>query len=758
MPELVYNVKFKIDPNVGTGDSAITVYKEQAEQLTVELEKAQEQLRLLKGGKGSGSFKGMGEDIKNVGKSFSTANQAIFSFSDGIQDAAQFSQGFSSGMRAVGNNIGFTFELMANLDRKVEEYNETNGAAITRLDALKQAIFQTDKEGNILRNSFGLMKLSATGFVLALNTAITVVTMVSTALSNYSRKAKEAEGATSEFTSAVKQYYDLVSGSATQSRLEADVEFYRRRVDVLDEAKKLQDELNTNLKASAQTQGQYSNQLFIERKEIEQKISNNKELQDQLGIQIDDYDELTKNVSSATQKLKAFTEGTSEAETEIGRYHQTVKDQANISLDLFQTRVEGGTAAVFRSIRVISELEKTYVEEIRTGKTELLPLLKEIIDVRKKLTDSIDDQIAAQREARSEQIREQAELLALFLSAPEMEVDTEYEKTLEDRAIKSNEIRNRILWEASTLFQKGLSAELLKIENDYQKDRLEIIKNGVNVKENLDLLDLKKELQIKKAHADQLKKEQSLISAFQIRATATARDTVDGINKYYDNKQLQEKQNLLDSGIENEEVYSALSQAIEAEKQRALTKLAKDGDAARVESRKASERLILSSITGLFSSISSLNQAQEAESYASAKRQFETNKKLSYASAVVAGGAAIVEVMRDTKAELVGRLIASGIMAAAVGVQLAQIKQQQFEYGGGGGGVGGGGSSASGKSSFGFQMSNVQGSQTFRTPGFTPSNQQMQPKFVINQQLKADRKQLYILNKLGEEEYRQVKV
>ena len=59
---------------------------------------------------------------------------------------------------------------------------------------------------------------------------------------------------------------------------------------------------------------------------------------------------------------------------------------------------------------------------------------------------------------------------------------------------------------------------------------------------------------------------------------------------------------------------------------------------------------------------------------------------------------------------------------------------------------------------FGFQMNQIEGPQTFRTPAFTPTNGSMQPRIVINQELKADRKQLYILNKMGEEEYRQIKV
>ena len=66
--------------------------------------------------------KELGSVTTSNNKAFSTANQTLFSFSDGIQDAAQFIQGgqvnFAQGMRAVGNNVGFTAELFGNLTTK----------------------------------------------------------------------------------------------------------------------------------------------------------------------------------------------------------------------------------------------------------------------------------------------------------------------------------------------------------------------------------------------------------------------------------------------------------------------------------------------------------------------------------------------------------------------------------------------------------------------------------------------------------------
>ena len=54
--------------------------------------------------------KKLGKGVTSNNKAFSTANQTLFSFSDGVQDAAQFIQGgeinFAQGMRALVTTLG----------------------------------------------------------------------------------------------------------------------------------------------------------------------------------------------------------------------------------------------------------------------------------------------------------------------------------------------------------------------------------------------------------------------------------------------------------------------------------------------------------------------------------------------------------------------------------------------------------------------------------------------------------------------------
>ena len=109
----------------------------------------------------------MGGQLGTTNKTFAAGNQAVFSFSDLIQDSTQFSYGFASGMRAIGNNIGFTAELLAVVSAQA-----------------KQA-------GVSLRTSLLSSLRGVNGVVLGLNLAVTLFTMGLQSIQKRSRDAKE---------------------------------------------------------------------------------------------------------------------------------------------------------------------------------------------------------------------------------------------------------------------------------------------------------------------------------------------------------------------------------------------------------------------------------------------------------------------------------------------------------------------------------------------------------------------------------------
>jgi hypothetical protein len=150
----------------------------------------------------SAGLKELQVDARNLNKSTAAANQTLFSFSDGLQDAAQFSQGFSQGMRAIGNNVAFTAELFSNLKVRVDQHNDAvkrgkivNGQYTSVQDELKTAL---DGAG---------------GMLIKLNVAVVAATFAFTALDKKLKKTTDAAKAQAEAIADVaKSFSDLDTG------------------------------------------------------------------------------------------------------------------------------------------------------------------------------------------------------------------------------------------------------------------------------------------------------------------------------------------------------------------------------------------------------------------------------------------------------------------------------------------------------------------------------------------------------------------
>ena len=193
---------------------------------------------------------------------------------------------------------------------------------------------------------------------------------------------------------------------------------------------------------------------------------------------------------------------------------------------------------------------------------------------------------------------------------------------------------------------------------------------------------------------------------------------------------------------DNKKVYSEFNSIREAF-------LGKNDDDQQESDNKRMEsmRAIFMASAQFTSALTQLGASQTKQNEKQARKQFETNKKLAYASAIINGAAAVVDVYRSQKGGPVAKAIAASLIGAAVGIQIAKIRQQQFSYSGsegGDAGVGGGG--------FGFQMNEIQGPQTFRTPGYMPSQPATTVAPNVDVQIMANRRDLYAMVRMGEEE------
>jgi len=178
MPELIYDIKFKIH----SPESNVNPKK-----LTKEIQELQ------------GEFDNLGDSNKNLSKGLATSNQALFSFSDLVQDSAQFSQGFSQGMRAIGNNVGFTAELIGNLNRRVTDHN----------DALSEAEIAQGKSKSTI-GELGRSFKGTGGIILGLNVAVLATQFAFEALDKKLKKLTDTGRAQADaFSELAKSFADF---------------------------------------------------------------------------------------------------------------------------------------------------------------------------------------------------------------------------------------------------------------------------------------------------------------------------------------------------------------------------------------------------------------------------------------------------------------------------------------------------------------------------------------------------------------------
>jgi chromosome segregation ATPase len=240
MPDLIYNVKLNLDKG-----SLGKIVEPSAEREVKDLEQQVRQLEeaLERAGNESGNFnkkfKGTTKQAGANNKAFSSTNQLLFSFSDGVQDAAQFSQGLAQGMRAIGNNIGFTAELFANLTTRVSQYNKN-------LSKIEVAQGKQKTVLGELKNSF----FSAGGALLVLNAALTAGQFL------FNRLEKD----TKKSVTAIRDFVDEASSLRDIGGFDfLGIKQIERQIDLIDEFVKdfgdFEKALEVSGKASLKFQG-----------------------------------------------------------------------------------------------------------------------------------------------------------------------------------------------------------------------------------------------------------------------------------------------------------------------------------------------------------------------------------------------------------------------------------------------------------------------------------------------------------------------
>ena len=391
-------------------------------------------------------------------KTMSGANQTLFGFSDLIQDSSQFMVGgsfnFATGMRAIGNNIGFTAELFGNLNQNVQRYNQgvadgtiKNGQQVTTFEALKKSL------------------LGPGGVILAINFAVTVITVLTNVMGKNKKATDEAKDSLSDFASEAElafSAFDEVSKTLDVQAesllpkltdvIEENINQLDLEIKALNEARNARAEINDEIDrtfrvSKVQKLGEQGKLIDDEIKRLEGSIALRKE---ESGI--------LQSVSQET--IDAISKRISEFKKE----EEIRKAILSLFADEIQAAEDAKKAALF-------EKESSTVD-IESAKREL-DIINETDEIKK-----------IQLEADLDRFQVRQDLAARKKEIEELELDEFQKKALIEQAIELEKLELDKInsQERIDIAQKEADAKLeieernAQLLNELEKEKLDIRK------------------------------------------------------------------------------------------------------------------------------------------------------------------------------------------------------------------------------------------------------------------------------------------
>jgi len=364
-----------------------------------------------------------GDAVGQMNTQFSAGNQAIFSFSDMIQDSAQFQFGFAQGMRAIGNNIGYTAELMAVMTKNAREQGMTFGQA---------------------------MKSSLTGinaFIVGLNIAVTAVTWFGKNVGKSSKEATDAINAFVEASAALKDTgdFDFLDVRKTQAQIKELEDFKKKvadndaQIESMKEYIKVVDRFGTTtfkqtsaskkaIKEFEKTLGVFGKttvkELQKEIDELNQVLKDNEQLakENQLAMYMQDID-------ATTNKVLLFTE----AGLDAGQSLQDLSNELGQEIEMTKSLMSTNDEYIAQYEFLVQQYDK--VEAAIKSKTDAEK--KEAEEVKKKAKEEYDALLEI-----AEGYEERRKMVEATNQAIKQLAQEDYEKIQAERA---KEAGNQIL-------------------------------------------------------------------------------------------------------------------------------------------------------------------------------------------------------------------------------------------------------------------------------------------------------------------------
>jgi len=593
--------------------------------------------------------------MNRAGKSMSIGNQLAFSFGDIINDAAQFNYGFATGMRAIGNNIGFTAEMFMLLNMQAHMTGTTLGALV------KSALTPL---------TIGLV---------GLNTAVTLVTVVSQKMESASKKAASGFEELLSATIALKE----ASGTEEFSFMNEDT--LKSEIQTIKQLKPILDEIS---KAS----GRYTEQLNFELKSLvvlgRQAPEYKKQLEDlekKYGITVEQVQSLNQKLEENQNRLDTIQ--ANKAITSLAVLEEQITNITIAYEDLFKRTgrfddLEGGAKAFFEMAAAAREGSQEQLKLLEAGRK----LSEQLKDEKNKRDEVINSTKAAHDEVRKlneealQEGREEDRAKALKKEAEDFvkSYQGRYEAAQEtvDRfgmhGLRHGQATFQMLREERQMmlmnneFAKEMFAELLSEEQKFQQARQKILADDPSTPTTDDDKGLQEALAV-----EQLMFDTSLFGLDEHERKKLE------INRKYEQMRL----DFLRQGMNSAELMRAIDAAKHAELEEAKTEKEK------TEQEKRREFLDTAlAFTGQFvGAFGALKQQEINNELKAAKarkasateidkinrKKFESNKRMQLANAVI------------NTAEAVTERLDKPLLAAAIGalgaIQIATIASTKYE-------------------------------------------------------------------------------
>jgi hypothetical protein len=428
-----------------------------------------------------------------------------------------------------------------------------------------------------------------------------------------------------------------------------------------------------------------------------------------------DFPDLTNKTKDNTNSTKDATDATDKYADALEKIKEIIDRQAAAEEGLKQIkdeRTSRTSAQISEELKLIQDFDKQQEELIKVATNREI----EALDEKFKKEGGSQEQYIKDREeilkgGLSNLLQVETDLLngrRLLLAEDLENVKDKYklEGEITQQAIKQIQDETKLLdiqfqksqeldaIENSTLTEEKKQEAILAVKKKYLDEEVKLIEqSGQN---QIDALGLQKEKQLsdEQLTADQRKQIEEKYNQDVLQISQTTQSQIqEAINGTKDTQKtaLEELEDQI-SKVQDylsaiADLYNQFSNTVSM-----ISELRTQQREAEIDGLYAFEKEALENqlAEGLVSreqyenKLTELDQQREQEQLALARQEFETNKKLNVANAIINGAQAVLSTFAGTPGGIIIKSIAAGLAAAFSAIQVGVISQQQFTAAGGG--------------------------------------------------------------------------